>query len=162
MKKTFKGLLVVLTLFLTVTLITGCTSESSDNDSQKKTYGLGETFTFDDLEITLGSDISFTTIKNEYSEHNGKDVIKLPITVKNLKDETHGLNMFNYKVYGSQGAEADTVSSYFDDAVDYAGDLRSGASYTKYMYFIYDGNGQYTIEFDDWSTKIIVEFDVNK
>lgn len=162
MKKIFKGLFIVLALFLTVTLITGCTSESGDSDSKKKSYGLGETFTFDDLEITLGSDISFTTIKNDYSEYNGKDVIKLPITVKNLKDETHGLNMFYYKVYGSQGSKSNSVTSYFDDGVDEAGDLRSGASYTKYMYFIYDGNGKYAIEFDNWSTKITVEFDVNK
>ena len=157
MKKYLKGLLLVLVLFLSVTLITGCTGET-----EKKTVGLGETFTFDDLEITLGKDISFTKIKNEYSEHNGKTVVKLPITVKNLKDETHGLNMFYYKVYGANGSEASTVTTYFDDGVDDAGDLRSGASYTKYMYFLYDADGQYAIEFDDWSTKVSVEFDVKK
>lgn len=137
-------------------------NSNTNSNSQKKSYGLGETFNFDDLEITIGDSVSFTTVKNKYSDYNGKDIIKLPITVKNLKDETHGLNMFYYKVYGSQGTEVDTVSSYFDDAIDYAGDLRSGASYTKNMYIVYDGNGQYAIEFDDWAKKITVEFDISK
>ena len=40
-----------------------------------------------------------------------------------------------------------------DDTVDYAGDLRSGASYTKYLYFLYDGNGTYAIEFNNCFTE---------
>ena len=157
MKKYFKISLFVLAFLLSFTLLTGCTTKS-----EKKTIGLGEMFTFDDLEITLGKDISFTKLKNEFSEHNGKTVVKLPITVKNVKDETHGLNMFYYKVYGSSGTETKTVTIYFDEGIDEAGDLRSGASYTKYMYFIYDGDGQYAIEFDNWSSKVTVEFDVKK
>ena len=70
--------------------------------------------------------------------------------------------MFYYKVYGSSGTEAKTVTVYFDDGIDEAGDLRSGASYTKNMYFLYDGDGKYAIEFDNWSSKVTVEFDVKK
>lgn len=157
MKKHFKSCLLVLAFLLSFTLLTGC-----GGASEKKIIGLGEMFTFDDLEITLGKDISFTTLKNEFSEYNGKTVVKLPITVKNIKDETHGLNMFYYNVYGSNGTEVKTVTIYFDNGIDEAGDLRSGASYTKYMYFIYDGDGQYAIEFDNWSSKVTVEFDVKK
>lgn len=157
MKKGLKRLLLVLVLFLSVTLITGCTGET-----EKKTVGLGETFTFDDLEVTLGKDISFTKVKNEFSDDNGKDVIKIPITVKNLKSETHSLNMFYFKAFGANGTELNNESAYFDDSVDFAGELRNGASYTKYLYFLYDADGQYVIEFDDWSTKISVEFDVKK
>ena len=139
-------------------------SESSKESSKpsKKTIGLEETFTFDDLEITLGKNISFATINNQFSDYNGQTAVKLPITVKNLKDETHGLNMFFYSVYGSKGTEVDTPSAYFDDSIDFAGDLRTGASYTKYLYFMYDGNGTYAIEFDDWLSKRTVEFTINK
>jgi uncharacterized membrane protein YvbJ len=135
---------------------------NTTNNNKKKNIALDEKFTFDDLEISLGTDFSFTTINNQYSDYNGKEIIKMPITVKNLKDETHGLNMFYYSVYGSNGTKLDTPSSYFDDSVDFAGDLRTGASYTKYLYFLYDGNGTYTVEFDNWITKRIVEFEVNK
>ena len=159
--KKIKNLFLVITLLLSVTLFTAC---STDNESSSdKLVGLGETFTFDDLEITLENNISFTKIDNEFSEYNGQDVVKLPITVKNIKDETHSLNMFYYSIYGSKGTELSTVSSYFDDSVDFAGDLRSGASYTKYLYFLYDGNGKYAIEFSEiFGAKTTVEFDVNK
>lgn len=157
MKKYLNAFVLVLVLFLSITLITGCTS-TKDN----KSIGLGETFIFDELEITLGKDISFTKIDNEYSDYYGKTVVKLPITVKNLKDETHSLNMFYYNVFGASGTETKSVTIYFDDGIDEAGDLRTGASYTKYMYFIYDQDGEYAIEFDDFVSKVTVEFDVKK
>lgn len=164
MKKTLKNVLIIVTLILSITILTGCGSESSSggSDSKKNSYTLGETFNFDDLEITLGKDYSFTTIDNEYSENYGADVIKLPITVKNLKEETHGLNIFYYSVFGSKGTEVDEVNTYFDDNIDEAGELRTGASYTKNMYFVYDGDGQYAIEFNDLFNKVTVEFDVTK
>ena len=159
--KKVKNLLLIITLLLSMSLITGCST--IDDSQEDKTIGLGETFTFDDLEITLGNNISFTKIDNEFSDYDGQDVVKLPITVKNIKEETHSLNMFYYSTYGSMGTEISTVSSYFDDSIDFAGDLRSGASYTKNLYFLYDGNGKYAIEFNDvWSPKITIEFDVNK
>lgn len=136
------------------------TSNTQNTDTKKKSYGFNETFEFDDLKITIGSDYSFVTVNNSYSEYNGKKVVKLPVTVENLKDETHGLNMFYYTVYGANGTEAKGLGSYFDEDIDFAGDLRSGAKYTKYMYFLYDTNGTYAIEFDNWSQKIVVEFDI--
>ncbi len=139
------------------------TSDSGNKQNYKKNPKLNEVFVFDDLEITLGSDISFTKLKNRYSENNGKDVVKMPITVKNIKNETHGLNMFYYNIYGSQGTEVDNVASYFDeDSIEYAGDLRPGSSYTKYLYFIYDGDGNYAIEFNNFSSKKTVEFNIKK
>lgn len=146
-------------------------TNSSDNSngsqtsvtSNKKTYNLDETFSFDGLDITIGSNYSFTINDNRYSDEYQKTVVKLPINVKNTTSETHGLNMFYYNIYGSNGTEVDNQSSYFDnDCIEYAGDLRSGASYDKFIYFIYDGDGKYTIEFDNFSDKIIVEFDIKK
>ena len=89
-------------------------------------------------------------------------MVKIPVTIKNLKDETHSLNMFYYKTFGSKGTQLDTLGYYFDNSVDEAGDLRSGASYTKYFYLLYDGNGTYAIEFDNWAKKITVEFEIKK
>lgn len=142
--------------------INDSTNEDS-NTSKKDNYTLNETFKFDDLEITIEDNISYTTLSNIFSDYNGKTVVKIPVTVKNVKDEAHSLNMFYYKIYGSQGIELKSISTYFsNDSIDYAGELRPGASYTKYFYLLYDGNGTYTIELDNWSKKITVEFDVNK
>lgn len=137
-------------------------SESKVDENKSNVYGLNGKFSFDDLEITIGNEISYDVINNRYSENNGKTVVKLPITVKNLKNETHSLNMFYYKAFGSQGTQIDTFGYYFDNSIDEAGELRSNASYTKYIYLLYDGNGTYAIEFDNWKDKITVEFEVNK
>lgn len=146
---------------LTETTETTNGSRNSKIPKNKK-YGLGETFEFDDLEITLDSTYSFVTINNRFSDLNGRDVIKLGATVKNLSEETHSLNMFFYDLFGSQGTELETVTAYFDDNIDYAGDLRPGASYHTNFYILYDGNGKYGIDFDNYSKKVNVEFDVQK
>ena len=125
--------------------------------------GLDRTFEFDDLEITLGSDYSFKTVDKSYSDYYGKEVVKLPITVKNLSDEDNNLNIFYYTVIGPNDEKVNTnVSIYFDDACDYAGDLESGESYDKYLYFIYDGDGQYKIKFDNYSDKQTIKFKIEK
>lgn len=133
-----------------------------DNISKNKIYDFDEPFIFDDLEIVINSNYAFDVVKNRFSDYNNHTVLKLPVTVKNISSETHGLNMFYYTCYGSNGTEAKELGSYFDDNIDHAGDLRSGASYTKYMYFEYDGDGTYALEFDNYSSKITVEFKIKK
>lgn len=130
--------------------------------SQDGKYKLGEKFTFNDLEITLGTDVTVVTYSNKYSSYDGKSFVKVPITVKNLKSETHSLSSIWVKSFGSNGTEVESPGYIYDDDYESAGDLRSGASYTKYMYFLYDADGTYAIEFDDWSTQITVEFNVTK
>ena len=164
-------------LFLAIILLSGCGKEfvgtpynydnkQSTNDktepSKNKIHKLGETFTFDGLEFTFDSNYSFVTLKNRYSEHNGASVIKLGVKVKNVSDEKNKLNMFYYDLFGSQGTELDGVSTYFDDNIDFAGDLKPTASYYKYFYILYDGDGHYSIDFDNWSETTTVEFDIKK
>lgn len=111
------------------------------------------TITFDDLEITIGTKREFTTLDNRYSEHDGKTVVKIPVKLKNLKDETHGLNMFKYKFYNPKGNEVRSVDSYFDNNLSYSGDMRSGAEINTYIYLLYEGNGDYFMEFNDYKNK---------
>lgn len=139
--------------------------ETGNKDNKKPEYELGKAFKFDDLEITVGTEFTYTVVDNEYSDHHQAEVIKIPVTVKNLKEETHGLNMFYYQFYGSKGTQVDTVAALFsenNDSVDFAGDLRTDASYTKYFYVIYDGDGKYTVEFNNFSEKISIDFEVKK
>lgn len=135
--------------------------EDTSTDTAVKT--LGDTFTFDGFEITLAEDYTFTTITNQYSDHYGKDIVRVSATIKNNNDETDSLSSLDYKFYGSAGSELSSVGYYFDDSVTSAGELRSGASYEKAFYLIYDADGTYAIEFDDWfDDKATVEFEVTK
>lgn len=139
-------------------------NQTVNKTSKENKYELNKPFKFDDLEITIGNEVNFVTLDNEFSEHNGKDVVKIPITVKNLKDESHQLNMFYIKTFGSSGTELADISSYFsdEDGIEFAGELMPNASYTKYLYFLYDGNGTYVIKLDNYSQKIEIKLDITK
>lgn len=134
-------------------------TEPNTTVPENEVFTFGSTFVFNDLEITIGNaeDITWSTIDNQFSDKNGADVIVLPVTVKNLKDESHRLNMFYYKFYGSAGTEIKSVGTYFFDSdIGYAGDMRSGASITSAFHIVYDGDGDYYIEFNrSFATKKI-------
>ena len=50
-------------------------NNNSVNSNAKSTYGLDETFNFDDLEITIGSNYSYDVVENEFADENGQTVI---------------------------------------------------------------------------------------
>ena len=117
---------------------------------------------FDNLKFEFG-DYSFVKISNQYSEYYGKNIVKLAVTITNLSNSAHSLNYFYSKIFGVEGTESPDLTFYFDDSVGQAGDLLPGKSYTKYFYFIYDGNGTYIILFDDmWFEQKTVEIEIVK
>lgn len=136
-------------------------SGEAKNDKKELTYG--DTFTFDKLEITCGGQIKWTKLNNQFSDKNGADVMEVPVTIKNISDETHGLNPFYYNFYGPDGNEIDSVSTYFDNDVFQAGDMRSGATQSTFFHILYSGDGDYYIEFSTiLSDKIEVKLPVKK
>src|SRR5690554_1745955 len=149
---------LVCTIF--VLFLTAC-GLVEDIDTDDKVYTLGETFIFDNLEITLSSDYTFVKMQNPFDEYHGKNIFRIPITVKNLDEEINALNMFYYDVYGPNGTQIDIFNFYSDDNIGSAGSLLKDGSYTKYMYFVYEGNGDYQFIFDNWSSKIKVKFSVS-
>ncbi len=144
-------------------VIDNATSQEMTAENTIKRYTLGDTFVFNDIEYTIGSSVSFTSVNNEFSEHNGKPVVRVPVSVKNVGTETKGPNFLDTTFYGSKGTNADDVGAYFDDAVDEMGDMRPGATLEGAYYVLYDGDGVYGIDYDDWiSEKITVEFKITK
>lgn len=141
------------------------TSKQQENIDkiQNNTFSLGSEFKFDGFRIKLDKDYSIVTIQDRYDELYGNSVIKLGATIKNESGKTGSINMFYLKYFGSKGTSGNDAYDYFDDSVEYAGDLRDGASYRKYFYLLYDGNGKYGIDFDNWDDDALtVEFDVAK
>lgn len=134
-----------------------------ENERIVDTYYAGDTFTFDGFEITVGSNYEFVLVNNETSPYNNHTAVKLPVTIKNISDESNSLNEYYYEVHGSNDEEVVNLGVYFlDDAIDYGGMLSNGESYTKYMYFQYVGNGKYEIEFDNYIEELEVEFNIVK
>ena len=122
----------------------------------------GDTFIFDDLEITFNSSVEWDWVENRFSDWNGYDTIKFPVTIKNIKNETHGLSFLRYNFFNPTGLKAEIVGSYFGDDVRNAGDMRSGAIQETYIHVIYDGDGDYYAEFSTGNTKIEVKLPVKK
>lgn len=130
------------------------------NEKDEMTFG--STFEFDGVQIQMGDTYEWVVVENQFADSNGADAIKLPITVTNLSDETHGLNMFYFTVYGSAGTKLDNISAYFDNDISWEGEMRSGATLEAYMHILYDGDGDYYIEFDNYSEKIEVKLPIAK
>jgi len=90
-------------------------------------------------------------------------VARIPITMRNLRNETHGLNMFSYTFYGPNGNRVDSVSSFFMDYdVDWAGDMRRGTTQRSYIHILYVGNGDYYIEFGFFRTDVEVRVPIRR
>ena len=141
--------------------ITGCgsgskASGSGEQPAQQAAPTLGSTIQFDDLDITFGTELATTTIDNQFSDHNGDQIIVVPVTITNTGKDTKGLNMFAVKEYGPKGTELDTVFTYFNDDARMSGDMRSGATLNANLYFLYDGNGDYYLTFGYYKTDVEV------
>lgn len=121
-------------------------------------------FEFDDLEITLHDEYSFDTLQNQFSDHDGAEVVVIPASITNISDKTHGLNMFLFSVFNPSGQKADDISTYFENSVGYgaAGEMRAGATTEADFVILYEGDGDYYIEFDNYSEIVEVKLPISK
>ena len=167
MKKHLKSIIAVAIVLCFAVLAIA----SGNKDNDKKNNGgaklsFGSTFEFDDLEITIGNadDIGWDEVNNSYNDHYGEDVVRLPVTITNKKDETHGLNFLYVDVYGPDGNKLDSVgSSTYDNDYTDSWQMRPGATKETNMHFLYNGDGEYVIEFDPiFGTKIEVYLSIAK
>ena len=138
----------------------GAASSSVAAQEQPAEPTLGSTIEFDDLSIQLGEGIETTQFSNQFSEHDGETVVVLPVSITNNSGEAKGLNMFYVKEFGSKGTELDSVFTYFDNDVRMMGEARSGATLTGSLCFLYDGNGDYYLTFNNFRNKIEVKVPV--
>lgn len=139
------------------------TTTTTTAKHNKTQYKIGEYFKFDGLEMVLDYGIQFKTIENRYSEYNGETVIAIPTSVKNISGKTHGLNTYTYRHFGPDGTQTPTsISVYFQDSVDDIGDMRNGAIDYGYMYILYEGDGDYIVEFNNYTERIEVTIPVKK
>lgn len=125
-------------------------------------YNLDEKFVFDGFELTIHSNYSLEILENKYSPYNGKEVIKVPVTIKNVTNNTNSFDIYKYKIFGPDMKELDEVAQYFDEGLFYIHDLKPNEEVLNYLYFLYEGSGKYLIKFEnEQSIKNLILF-VNK
>ena len=125
-------------------------------------YTATEKFEFDGLELTFHNSYTFLRIKNEYSNYYNRIVIRVPVTITNKKDIEYSLNIYDYTIYGPTKKELDEVAGYFEESVFYATNLSPNETYTKYLYFLYDSNGNYLIKFNNRKEKAQVVLKIER
>lgn len=111
---------------------------------EEQMLGYSETFIFDDLEITILS-TSVQVVDNMFSDYDFAVLVE--VTITNIGDESHGLNMFYHEAYGPNGLSNHNLAAYFETATDYMGDLLPGATMTGHLVYNYTGDGTYVISF---------------
>ena len=151
--------IIALVIFVSVVAFRGSSNnETNMSSTNSKSYGLGDTITYDGLELTFDSTYSFDIVSSTIvPEYNG-DYIKLGVNVKNISNEKNYLNSLSYNFFGSKGTQITKIEGYFDDGIEKVGTLKPNASDKAYFYIPYDGDGIYSIDFD----KISVEFEITK
>ena len=151
-------IIVVAVLLVLIFFFKNSTNNNTTQGTSKSTYTLGDTITFDGLELTFDSNYSFDIVASTIvTDYNG-DYIKLGVNIKNISAEKNSLSVLDYSFFGSKGTQLKGIAGYFDDSIESVGDLKPNASYKAYFYIPYDGNGNYSIDF----AKTSVEFEVIK
>lgn len=137
------------------------TSIPTQNNNSNTTTTATNVVNCDGFTLTFGSNLEYATLENQFSERNGQTVILIPVTITNNNADTDNFNTFNMDTFSPNGNELDDVSAYFDQAYSFE-KLRSGATLDTYFTALYDGNGTYVIEFDDYTTKSEYKFNVTR
>ena len=120
-------------------------------------YGLGETFLLDGLEVTFGTEIIWGEVTNSWARDYQAIYFMLEVTLENVSDST---NRFNWaRKFGPAGTELESIWGE-EDTIE-GSQLRAGATQTGYITFRYEGGGFYAAEFSDWPFTVEVVFYVD-
>ena len=121
-------------------------------------FNLGDTFIFDDLEITISDEIEWSTINARWSEHHRERYFSLPVTITNVGDESNSLG-WGTSIFGPNGVELDVITFIIDvDDITRTGDIRPGATLESFLNVLFDGYGEYVLEISDWRNPTIQVF----
>ena len=104
------------------------------------------TFTFRGMEITFRHGYRFEILDSPFNVRHGATLIAVPVTVRNVSSESRGLSEFDITVFNPQGTQQPRTVTYRDDDVTWRGNIRPNATLNGYVYFLYEGAGEYWIE----------------
>ena len=139
---------------LTIKKTESSTTASTEAPTQEviRTYSFGDSFDFDGyqgkLNITIGENYSFDTVNNPYADTNGREVIRIPLVIKNIDNKTAGLDSMDITIYDSNGREtSESQSILFNENIH--AKMRPNASISVGLYILYSGDGDYYIQIYD-------------
>ena len=158
MKKRYVLTIVAIMLCLTM-LLSACDAlgigGGSDEPAQDEELGLGSTFEFNGLEITLSERIGFTRIRDRWSDSDGEYVFYIPATVTNVGEGSNGLDPWDITIFSPAGTSIDFLPSWYaqfeETNIFSVGNVQPNVTKEGNLYIYYSGNGEYIIEFEGFS-----------
>ena len=129
-----------------------------NNSAIEKVY-VNKQFVFDDLDITVSG--NYKIIKNV--QDNNKEVIELPVQVKNSQQIENSFSIGYVTIYGKDGKELRETGSIFKDkSFENSPKIAKGEMTIKNIYAPYVGDGKYRIVFKTFYEEKEMEIDIKK
>ena len=109
-------------------------------------YTFGDTFVFNDMSITLSNSVEW--LNTTSNTEDGYNEFRIPIEVTNLYRHSNRITVDYFTIFCPNGVAQpkDWWPRRYDDIIQMPR-IRNGVSLNAYMYFLYDGIGNYIVEF---------------
>jgi len=109
---------------------------------------LGESFIFDDLEITIENDMRFATARRARSSRDGDTAVYFPIRVTNIGNRQHTLSTLNTSYFDPSGERGVCSCAYFPNtSILRERDIAPGETRESFIHLLLTEDGEYTLEF---------------
>ena len=120
-------------------------------------------FVFDDLEIIVSSKYNFLNTEKMQKQYEGKDIIEIPVQVKNVESTENNFSISYLKIYNEKGEEIRELGSSFKDkSFENSPKLGKGEMTIKNIYIPYNGNGKYKMVFKTFYEEKELEMEIKK
>lgn len=120
-------------------------------------------FVFDDLEIIVSSKYNFLNTEKIKKQYEGKDIIEIPVQVKNAENTEYKFSISYVKIYNEKGEEIRELGSIFKDkSFENSPKLGKGEMTIKNIYIPYNGNGKYKMIFKTFYEEKEMEIVIKK
>jgi len=111
-------------------------------------YSFGDTVVFDGMEITFTNNVEWIHFNNHGSTDDEYDAFRIPVKVTNIATNSNRITRDHFTIFGTNGVGLERTwwPIGYEDVTNMPR-IRNGITFYSYMYFPYDGRGNYVIEF---------------
>ena len=172
-KKKKINIIPVLVIILLIIMVSGSIflyirnqelqKKSTINSSGIEKVYKDKQFLFDDLEIIVSSKYNFLNTEKIQKQYEGKDIIEIPVQVKNVENTENNFSISYLKIYNEKGEEIRELGSLFKDkSFENSPKLGKGEMTIKNIYIPYNGNGKYKMIFKTFYEEKELEMEIKK
>ena len=147
-------------------------SHFNESETNKKCIEIVENYEFnliedefelDGFKVKFTGEYEFSTVENQFSEWNGKPVIKVAANIENVSSE-YDYFMLYCSITDPNGEKIDDLDAYFDDGIfNFMNQIQKGSPTKGYFTIPYTVDGEYRFEFSDIvSKKCVYKINITK